>query len=94
MYMSRNTQNDECFHVEFWRKRFNRLRKDLKGRSIIKSLIDGNSYFDSAEGGNVYRNVLAETASLDRTRIAVNALETHLAKHKKVSVRRTKVSAS
>jgi hypothetical protein len=92
--MSINTQSDECFHVEFWRKRFKRLRKDLKGRSVLKSLIDGNSYFDSAEGGNVYRNVLAEAASLDRTRIAVHALETHLAKHKKVFARRTKVSVS
>jgi hypothetical protein len=77
--MSRNTQNEEVgFYVSYWRDQFRELCAKLENISIVKALVDGDSYYDSVDGFNDYRNIVSRRASIHKTRRAVKSLEKYL----------------
>jgi hypothetical protein len=73
--MAAKKQNDDQYSTEYWREEFKALSSALNGTSIIKALVAGDSYYDSVDGFNDYRNIISGRSSLEKTRNAVLALK-------------------
>lgn len=70
--------DDQMISVEYWRERFLKARGRLEGKSIIRTLVLVDVYYDSVDGINDFKNVSRGKAGLEKTRKVVLALEKHL----------------
>lgn len=63
---------------EYWRKRFIVAKEKVDNISILRAMISGDPYYDSAAGSNEYNNVMRGNASAIKTQRAVLALEKYI----------------
>ena len=79
----KNKEREDFTSVDYWRSRFNQLRKQLKDKPVARVMVKTDDYYNTLDGSNEIKNLLKGVSSLSKTKRGVETLEKYLNAEKK-----------